>query len=329
MNQMMTVVEHGAGGAPNCMKLIQVPMPVPAADEVLIKVAFVGVNRPDCLQRLGKYPPPPDASPFMGLEASGVVHAVGHAVKHWKIGDSVCALTNGGAYAQYVTAPHGQVMPVPQGVSLLQAAALPENYITVFSNVFERGALQPGETVLIHGGSSGIGLTAIQLAKQIGCTVYCTVGSDDKAVACERYGADAAINYKTDDFEARIKELTAGRGVNLVLDMVGADYTNKNLRCLALEGRLVQIGLLHGGNVNIDIGPLMVKRLVFTGSTLRPRSSEQKAAIVAHLRERFWPALSQGKALPVIDTVFALEDVIAAHTLMESSTHIGKIMLRV
>jgi NADPH:quinone reductase len=325
----MKVINHGAGGAPDCMQIIDAPLPVCAADEVLIKVAYTGVNRPDCLQRLGKYPPPPGASAYMGLEASGTITAVGDAVKGWRVGDTVCALTNGGSYAEYVTAPEGQVMPIPQGMSLLQAAALPENYITVFSNVFERGALKAGETVLIHGGSSGIGLTAIQLSKHIGCTVYCTVGSDEKAVACENLGATHAINYRTVDFEAKIKEITGGKGVNLILDMVGAEYTNKNLRCLDFDGRLIQIGLLHGGTATIDIGPLMVKRLNFTGSTLRPKTSEQKAQIVSHLREQFWPVLSQGKALPVIDTVFDLNEVVAAHTMMEGSTHIGKIMLRV
>jgi NADPH:quinone reductase len=325
----MTVVEHGAGGPPDCMRLIQVPIPVPKNDEVLIKVAYAGVNRPDVLQRLGRYPPPADASPYMGLEASGVIAALGDQVAQWKVGDQVCALLNGGAYAQFVTAPAGQVMSIPAGVSLQDAAAIPETYITVFSNVFQRGRLQAGESVLIHGGSSGIGVTAIQLAKQIGCTVYCTVGSSDKAAACESLGASCAMNYRTEDFEARIKELTAGKGVNLVLDMVGVEYTNKNLRCLAVEGRLVQIGLLRGGNGPIDIAPLMVNRLTFTGSTLRPRSKEQKAQICRDLQQQFWPVMAQGKALPVIDKVFDLSEVVAAHTFMESSTHIGKIVLKV
>jgi NADPH:quinone reductase len=304
-------------------------IPTPQADEVLIKVAYAGVNRPDCLQRSGSYPPPPGASPFIGLEASGVVQAVGAQVTQWKVGDRVCALTNGGAYAEYVCAAEGQVLPIPEGLSFLQAAALPENYFTVFVNVFMRGNLSAGESILVHGGSSGIGLTAIQLAKAFGVTVYCTVGSDDKAQACLKAGADAAINYREQDFVTRIAELTEKQGVNMVLDMVGGEYTDRNLKCLGQLGRLVQIAFLQGSKASIDMSPIMLRRLSFTGSTLRPRTSAEKQAIAVELKKKVWPLLEDGKALPVIHQVFQINEAAEAHALMESSTHIGKIMLAV
>jgi NADPH:quinone reductase len=329
MNQTMRVVQHGAGGPPSCLVMGEASIPTPQADEVLIKVAYAGVNRPDCLQRSGSYPPPPGASPFIGLEASGVVQAVGAQVTQWKVGDRVCALTNGGAYAEYVCAAEGQVLPIPEGLSFLQAAALPENYFTVFVNVFMRGNLSAGESILVHGGSSGIGLTAIQLAKAFGATVYCTVGSDDKAQACLKAGADAAINYREQDFVTRIAELTEKQGVNMVLDMVGGEYTDRNLKCLGQLGRLVQIAFLQGSKASIDMSPIMLRRLSFTGSTLRPRTSAEKHAIAVELKNKVWPLLGRGKALPVIHQVFQINEAAEAHALMESSTHIGKIMLAV
>ncbi len=328
MKTMMKVVFHGAGGPASCMTIGEVPLPLVADDEVLIEVAATGINRPDVSQRQGTYPPPPGASPHMGLEASGKVVACGAKVTTWQVGDEVCALTNGGAYAQFVTAPQGQVLPVPKGLTLLQAAALPENYFTVYSNVIERGRLQKGETILIHGGSSGIGITAIQMAKAWGATVFYTVGSEDKRQACLKLGADAAINYRDQDFVAEIASLTNKRGVDVVLDMVAGTYTDKNLKCLALDGRLVQIALLEGGKVQVDIAPIMVKRLSFTGSTLRPRTAQQKADIAQALTEKIWPLIESGKLLPVIYQTFKFEEVVQAHELMESSKHIGKIMLK-
>jgi NADPH:quinone reductase len=329
VNQSMQVVQHGAGGPPSCLVIGQTTIPTPLPDEVLIKVAYAGVNRPDCLQRSGSYPPPLGASAFIGLEASGVVQAVGAQVTDWKVGDRVCALTNGGAYAEYVCAAQGQVLPIPDGLSFLQAAALPENYFTVFVNVFMRGQLSAGESILVHGGSSGIGLTAIQLARAFGATVFCTVGSDDKAQACIKAGAHAAINYREQDFVTRIGELTDKQGVNMVLDMVGGEYTDRNLKCLGQLGRLVQIAFLQGAKASIDMSPIMLKRLSFTGSTLRPRTSQEKQAIAIELKNKVWPLLSQNKALPVIHQVFPIDQAAQAHALMESSTHIGKIMLSV
>lgn len=324
----MRVVEHGKGGPPSCMVIGQAEKPVPSADEVLIKVAYSGINRPDCLQRSGAYPPPPGASAFMGLEASGTIEAVGSEVKAWRVGDTVCALTNGGSYADYVCAAQGQVLPVPKGMSMLEAAAIPENYFTVFVNVFTRGGLKAGESILIHGGSSGIGLTAIQLAKAFGVQVFCTVGSQDKQAACLAAGADYAFNYKTEDF---VSSTLAQRkqGVDMVLDMVGGEYTDRNLKCLAPLGRLVQIAFLQGPKASIDMSPIMLKRLTFTGSTLRPRTAAEKAQIGADLLAKVWPLFEQRKALPVIYKVFDLSDVVEAHELMESSAHIGKIMLSV
>ena len=325
----MRVVLHGAGGGPECLTLGQVARPQPAAGEVLIRVAYAGVNRPDVGQRMGSYPPPAGASPYIGLEAAGIVEALGEGVTSFKAGDRVCALTNGGAYADYVCAGQGQVLPVPVGLSLLQAAAIPENYFTVYTNVFERGALQKGESLLVHGGSSGIGLTAIQLAKAHGALVYTTVGNASKQAACVAAGADTAINYKTQSFVDEIAGLTNKRGVDVVLDMVGGEYTNQNLQCLAPDGRLVQIAFLQGAKTQLDMLPIMSKRLTFTGSTLRPRTAEKKAAIAQALLTHVWPLLSAGTALPVIHSVFDLAKASEAHRLMESSTHIGKIMLAV
>jgi putative PIG3 family NAD(P)H quinone oxidoreductase len=292
-------------------------------------VAFAGVNRPDCLQRSGRYPPPPGASPIVGLEISGEVVALGQGVSQWQIGDKVCALTNGGAYAEFVTVPEGQALPIPEGYSLLQAAALPENFFTVWTNVFQRGKLKSGETILVHGGSSGIGLTAIQLAHAFGAQVFCTVGNAEKVAACLKAGAHAAIDYKLQDFVEEVLKLTDQKGVNAILDMVGGSYMQRNLKALAVEGRLLQIAFLQPSKVEVDWVSLMTKRLTFTGSTLRPRSAADKAQIAKELNERVWPLLTSGKVAPVIHKVFDLSEAAQAHALMESSLHIGKIMLTV
>ncbi|MEI6482103.1 MAG: NAD(P)H-quinone oxidoreductase [Betaproteobacteria bacterium] len=329
MTSSMRYIEHGTGGAPEVMHPGQTAAPQAGPGDVLIKVAYAGVNRPDCLQRSGRYPPPPGASPILGLEASGHVVAVGEGVTQWHIGDAVCGLANGGAYAEYVAIPQGQVLPVPKGLSLLQAAALPENYFTVWTNVFQRGRLQSGETFLVHGGSSGIGLTAIQLAKAFGARVLCTVGNADKVEACLKAGADVAINYRTQDFVDEALAATAQQGVNIILDMVGGDYMQRNLKALSVDGRLVQIAFLQPSKTEVDWIGLMVKRLTFTGSTLRPRSVADKAQMAAELKQNVWPMMEQGKCLPVIHQVFDLDQAAQAHALMESSTHIGKIMLKV
>jgi putative PIG3 family NAD(P)H quinone oxidoreductase len=265
----------------------------------------------------------------MGLEVSGLIDALGEGVSGWAVGDRVCALCNGGGYAEFVAVPATQVLPIPEGMGLLQAAALPENYFTVWVNLFQRGHLKAGESLLVHGGSSGIGLTAIQLAKAFGATVYSTAGSDEKNRACMKAGADAAINYKLQDFVAETLHLSDGKGVDMVLDMVGGDYVERNLKALAVEGRLIQIAFLQGPKVNVDLTALMVKRIAYTGSTLRPRSNEDKAQIAQALQFHVWPLLIQGQALPNIYRVFDLDDAALAHGLMESSIHIGKIMLRV
>lgn len=329
MSELMKFVSHGEGGAPDVMHLSETNVPKPAAGEVLVKVAYVGVNRPDCLQRSGRYPPPPSASPILGLEASGQVVALGEGVTRWKQGDLVCGLANGGAYAEYVCIPQGQALPVPAGLTLLQAAALPENYFTVWTNVFQRGKLQAGETFLVHGGSSGIGLTAIQLAKAFGARVMCTVGNTEKMHACQAAGADLSINYRTQDFVKEVVSATDQKGVNIILDMVGGDYMQRNINCLAVDGRLVQIAFLQPSKTEVDWIGLMVKRLTFTGSTLRPRTAVDKAQMANELHEQVWPLLQQGKCLPVVHQVFDLSEAKQAHELMESSTHIGKIMLKV
>lgn len=325
----MRHVDHGEGGPPSVMRLAETSIPEPGPHEVLIQVAYAGVNRPEVAQRQGLYPPPPGASPILGLEVSGHIVAVGAQVQGWQVGDAVCALTNGGGYAEFVTAPEGQVLPVPEGLSLLEAAALPENHFTVWTNVFNRGRLQAGQSLLVHGGSSGIGLAAIQLAHARGATVYTTVGSGDKAAACLQAGADAAINYRQEDFVERIKALTGGLGVDVILDMVGGDYVQRNLRVLALDGRLVQIAFMQGSKVEIDLMQVMTRRLTITGSTLRPRSAQDKAAIAASLREHVWPLVAAGRVRAVIHGVYDLADVARAHEEMEASRHIGKLVLEV
>ncbi|MCX7383718.1 MAG: NAD(P)H-quinone oxidoreductase [Alphaproteobacteria bacterium] len=326
---MPIIIADGAGG-PEVLKPSTGPLPSPKPDEVLIRVMAAGVNRPDVAQRMGAYPPPPGASPLIGLEVSGEVVALGDEVTGYKIGDRVCALTNGGGYAGYCVAPEAQTLPWPAGYDAIRAGAVPETYFTVWANLFGHGRLVPGERVLIHGGTSGIGVTAIQLAKAFGATVYATAGSDEKVAACLALGADAAINYRTEDFAERVKALTGGRGVDVVLDMVGASYFSKNIRSLAMDGRLVMIAFLGGSKVEaMDLAPIMTRRLTVTGSTMRPRSTAQKGEIAAALRAKVWPLLSAGKCGPVVHKVFPLAEAAAAHALMESSAHIGKIMLTV
>jgi NADPH2:quinone reductase len=306
------------------------PVPVPRADEVLIRTMAVGVNRPDVAQRSGLYPPPPGASPVIGLECAGEVVAVGAGVARWKIGDRVTALTNGGAYAEYCAAPEAQALPWPEGYDALRAAALPETYFTVFANLFGHGRLAAGETVLIHGGTSGIGVTAIQLAKAFGARVFATAGSAAKVAACRELGADAGIDYRAEDFADAVKRLTEGRGVDVVLDMVGAPYFARNIRCLKLDGRLVMIAFLEGHVApDVDLRPIMVKRLTVTGSTMRPRTTREKGAIAAALEAKVWPLLAKGECAPRIFATFPLAQAAEAHRLMESSAHIGKIMLTV
>jgi NADPH2:quinone reductase len=322
----MRFIDTSGAGGPEVMKLAEGPAPNPGPDEVLIEVAWAGVNRPDLLQRAGAYPPPPGASPILGLEVAGkVVKAAGP----WKAGDEVCALVSGGGYAELCAAPAPQCLPVPKGMSLEAAAALPETFFTVWTNVFERGRLAKGETILVHGGTSGIGTTAIQLAHAFGARVFATAGSDEKCAFCKKIGADGTINYKTQDFVEEVRRLTDKAGVDVVLDMVGGPYVEKNIRCLALEGRLVQIAFLQQSKVALDLLPMMLRRLTLTGSTLRPRTVAQKGAIAAALKREVWPLLEAATVRPIIHQSFPLAEVAAAHRLMESSRHIGKIVLQV
>ncbi len=327
----MHYIDHGSGGPPNVMKLAEGPQPTLKPGEVLIEVQYAGVNRPDVLQRSGSYPPPPGASTVLGLEVAGRIVAIAPDVTQWKVGDVVCALTPGGGYAEYCAAPAVHCLPIPQGLSVKEAASLPENWFTVYDNVMTRGRLKAGEAILIHGGSGGIGYSAIQLAKVLGgATVYTTAGSAEKCEFCRRMGADAALNYRTQDWAAEVWKLTDKRGVDVVLDMVAGDYVMKNVRSLALEGRLVQIAFLKENRIpDFDAMPLMIKRLTFTGSTLRPRTVEQKAAIAKPLREHVWPLFASGQLRTFVYKTFPLAEACAAHELMESSQHIGKIMLEV
>ncbi len=323
----MKRIAHGAGGHADVMQLVDDERPVPGPGEVLIEVHVAGVNRPDVLQRSGNYPPPRGASPYLGLEVAGIIAAIGSGVENWKAGDRVCALAPGGGYAEYCLTDARHCLPVPAGMSLLQAAALPETYLTVWANLFDRARLEAGQSVLVHGGSSGIGLTAIQLAREFGATVYTTVGNADKAKACLAAGARRAINYREEDFAAVIAQETEGRGVDVIIDMVGAPYIVRNIASLALEGCLVQLAFLEGSKFEFDATPVMLRRLTLTGSTLRARTAEQKAAIVERLHAKVWPVLAHGRCLPVIHAVFPLARASEAHRLMESSQHIGKIML--
>jgi NADPH:quinone reductase len=325
----MTAVEMTGPGGPEVLQTTTRPMPLPGAGEVLIEVAAAGVNRPDIHQRQGNYAPPPGASDIPGLEIAGKIIAVGLGVHHHKIGQEVCALVAGGGYASHCVAPAPQVLPVPNGFSLVEAAALPETFFTVWTNLFERGALKPGESTLIHGGSSGIGTTAIQLAKHFGSRVFTTAGSREKCQACEKLGADVAIEYKREDFAAIIKEKTAGRGVDVILDMIGGDYFQRNINSLSMDGRLVSIAYARGARVEVNFMPVMRNRLTITGSTLRPRTVEQKGAIAAALRQKVWPLLDKGAVKPVIDCTFPLAEAAEAHRRLEASGHIGKIVLTV
>lgn len=322
----MKAVEITQAGGPDVLQLCESPLPEPRHGEVRIKVAYAGVNRPDALQRAGMYNPPKDASPLPGLEASGEISAIGDGVTGLSIGDAVCALLPGGGYAQEVCTPAAHCLPVPDGLTLKQAACLPETFFTVWSNVFMRGGLKAGERFLVHGGSSGIGTTAIQLATAFGARVFTTAGSDTKCAACLGLGAEVAVNYREADF---VETMKSEGGANLILDMVGGDYLPRNVRALADDGRLVQIAFLQGPKVELNFAHVMMRRLTITGSTLRPQSDLAKAEIAQQLREHVWPLLASGRVAPVMDQEFALADAAHAHTRMESSAHIGKIVLRV
>lgn len=317
-------------GDPDVLQLATGPVPEPQPDEVLIRVLAAGVNRPDVMQRRGAYPPPAGASPIIGLEVAGEVVGVGATVAGITVGDRVCALTNGGGYAEYCAAPAPQCLPWPAGYDARRTAAIPETYFTVWANLFQLGRLAHGESVLVHGGTSGIGVTAIQLAVEFGARVYATAGSAEKCAACLRLGASGAINYRESDFAERIQTLTDGQGVDVVLDIVGAPYTRRNIDCLKRDGRLVQVAIMHGASVqDFDLWAVMARRLTLTGSTMRPRTTAEKGAIAAALRQRVWPALEAGRCGPVIFRTFPLAEAAAAHRLMESSAHIGKIVLDV
>lgn len=325
----MRVIEITEPGGPEKLVLKQRPLPQPAPGEVLIKVAVAGVNRPDCLQRQGGYPPPPGASDIPGLEVAGTIVGLGEGVANWKIGDAVCALLTGGGYAEYCTTPAPQCLPIPNGLTVQQAAALPETFFTVWSNIFDRARLQPGETLLVHGGASGIGTTAIQLATALGSRVFATVGGVEKIQPCLDLGAERVINYREEDFVQVIKELTRNRGVDVILDMVGGDYAQRNLSALAVEGRLVFIAFLRGAKMELNLAPVMMKRLTMTGSTLRARPVEHKAPIAESLRNNVWPLLANGTIKPIIDRIFPLAEAADAHALMESNRHIGKLLLQI
>jgi len=326
--EMNCIVLDGFGG-PEVLKPGKRPVPTIGADEVLVKVAAAGINRPDVLQRQGNYTPPPGASDLPGLEVAGSVVAVGTGVQGWKTGDPVMALVSGGGYAEYCAAPAPQCLPVPMGFSMVEAGAVPETFFTVWTNVFDRGRLRSGETFLVHGGSSGIGTTAIQLAHLFGAKVITTVGGADKAEACRKLGADLAINYREQDFVEAVMKATDKQGADLILDMVGGDYINRNLACLGMDGRLVQIAFLQGAKAEINLASVMMKRQTITGSTLRPRSVAQKGEIAAALRQHVLPLFEAGKAKPVIYKTLKLSEAAEGHRLMESSAHIGKIVLTI
>ena len=324
---VMRTVEIGAYGGPEVLKPSSRPLPEPQAGEVLIKVAAAGVNRPDLLQRQGHYPPPPGASELPGLEVAGTIAKLGEKVSGWQVGDEVCALLAGGGYAEYCVAPALQCLPVPKGLSLAEAASLPETFFTVWSNVFERAAIQPGETLLVQGGTSGIGVAAIQMARAFGHRVFATAGSAEKCSACVALGAERAINYKTEDFVEAVKNSTAGKGVNVILDMVGGDYVPRELKALADDGRIVFIAYLGGSKATVDLGEILRRCLTLTGSALRARPVEFKAQIANSLRAKVWPLIEAGKIKPVIHATFRLSEAAKAHLLMESGAHIGKIVL--
>jgi NADPH:quinone reductase len=328
----MKAISHGAGGDVSCMQMIDAPIPSIGADEVLIKVHAAGVNRPDVLQRSGKYPPPVDASPYMGLEVAGEVVAKGSDVTRWNVGEMVCALTPGGGYAEFCATPAAHCLPIPSGLSVVEAAALPETFFTVWANVFQRAHFKAGESILIHGGSSGIGSTAIQLCKVFGASkIIVTCGDEAKIDYSLKLGADHGINYKTEDFAERVKPITDGRGVDVVLDMVGAPYFQKNLDVCALEGRIAQVAYQHGSKAELNMQALMMKRLTWTGSTLRARPKSAKAEIAASLEKNVWPLFATGinQLRPHIHATFPLERVADAHRMMEAGEHFGKLVLNV
>jgi putative PIG3 family NAD(P)H quinone oxidoreductase len=325
----MNAVAISAPGGPEVLKMVEQPTPRPGPGQVLVKVAAAGVNRPDVAQRAGSYPPPPGHSPLPGLEIAGEVVEAGAGTTRWKAGDKVCALVNGGGYAEYCVAEKTSALPIPAGFDMVHAAALPETCFTVWNNVFERGRLAPGEWLLVHGGSSGIGTTAVQLAKALGARVIATAGSADKCQACLDLGADRAVNYHTEDFVAAAKAATGGKGVNVVLDMVGGDYTDKNVILAAEDGRIVQIATLGGADAKVNLARLMIKRVTLTGSTLRPRSREVKAGFARALEETVWPLLAAGQVKVVMDSTFPLAQAADAHRRLETSQHIGKIVLTV
>jgi NADPH2:quinone reductase len=328
MAQMkMRAVEISKPGGPEVLKRVDRPQPKPKANEILVKVVAAGVNRPDVLQRTGNYPVPPDASDLPGLEIAGEVVALGSSVKEFKLGDKVCALVHGGGYAEYCVAPEVQALPVPKGLSLVQAASLPETFFTVWANVYDRAKLAPGESLLVQGGTSGIGVTAIQMAAATGNRVFATAGSDEKCAACVRLGAEKAFNYRTQDWSAELLAATGGKGVNVILDMVGGDYVPRELKCLAEDGRLVFIAYLRGPKTELNIDAVMRKRLTISGSTLRPRPVEFKGYVARNLREKIWPLIEAGRIKPEIYKTFPLEQAAEAHRLMESSQHIGKLVL--
>jgi putative PIG3 family NAD(P)H quinone oxidoreductase len=325
----MTAIEIVRPGPPDVLLPATRATPRPSTGEVLVKVVAAGVNRPDVMQRQGKYPPPPGASDIPGLEIAGTIAALGTGVQDWQIGDLVCALVAGGGYAEYCVAPAPQCLPLPRGVDLISAAAMPETFFTVWTNVFERGRLATGETLLVHGGSSGIGTTAIQMAIAFGAKVFTTAGTVAKCAACERLGAARAINYRTEDFVQVVHDLTAGRGVDVVLDMVGGEYVSRNIETLAIEGRLVQIALLGGSKAEITLNRLMQRRLTLTGSTLRPRAVAEKGAIASSLKKIVWPLVEEGRIRPVIHATYPLARAADAHRTMEAGEHIGKLVLLV
>jgi putative PIG3 family NAD(P)H quinone oxidoreductase len=325
----MTAIEIARPGGPEVLRPARRERPRPGPGEVLIAVEAAGVNRPDVLQRQGHYAPPRGASDIPGLEVAGGIVEVGPGVTEWSVGDRVCALLAGGGYAELAAAPSPQCLPIPRGLSAVEAAALPETFFTVWSNVFERARLRAGETLLVHGGSSGIGTAAIALAHALGARVIATAGSPEKCAACLRLGAERAIDYRREDFVAAVREATGGRGVDVLLDMVGGDYTPRNVECLAVEGRLSQIAFLRGPQVQLDLRPFLQKRLTLTASSLRPRTVEEKGALARALREHVWPLIEDGRVRPVIHATFPLEQAADAHRLMESSAHIGKLVLTV
>ena len=325
----MTAIEIDGKGGPEVLRPVQVPVPQPGPRQILVKVAAAGVNRPDIAQRVGAYPPPPGHSPLPGLEVAGTVVAVGDGVTRWTLGDAVACLVNGGGYAQYCVAEAGVALPVPAGMSLSHAGALPETVFTVWNNVFERGGLKSGEWFLVHGGTSGIGVTAIQLAKALGARVVATAGSAEKCAACVRLGAEVAINYRDEDFVNAVRAATDGHGADVTLDMVGGDYTDRNIVAAADDGRIVQIATLGGAEVKINIARLMMKRVTLTGSTLRPRTLEVKARFAAAIEATVWPLIVAGKLEVVVDSTFPLAQAADAHRRMETSQHIGKIVLTV